>query len=147
MKTTNNSRRPLSVPVVDIFIILLILIGITLSVVRLTDANEASKQSQYRVDLVIKDTNGNAMRVSNGTELYFDDGTPMGTAKLFGSSIYDVGTVSTYNASVLINAEHRRDALYCGEIPLLIGSEITLHSEKTYMTATVVSWSEIGDDN
>ncbi len=147
MKNNNRSRKYLSVPIVDIFIISLILAGIILGAVKLFYDSGVNDGKQYRVDVIIKDTDGNAMRVSNGTELYFEDGTTMGTAKLFGSSIYDTAQLTTFNASILIYGERRPDALYCNGIPLLIGNEITLHSKSTAMTAVIVSWSEIGDDN
>ena len=147
MKNNNNSRKYLSVPIVDVFIILLILAGVILGALKLFYANGDNGNKQYRVDVIIKDADGNAMRVSNGTALYFEDGTVMGTAKLFGSNIYDTSQLTTFNASVLINGDRRPDALYCGGVPLLIGDEITLHSKNAVMTAVIVSWSEIGDDN
>ncbi len=146
MKINNKPRRQISVPIVDIFIILLIIAGVAFGAVKLVDRSGGAQLQQYRVDVVLKDSDGNAMRVSNGTTLYFEDGTTFGTAKLFGSSIYTGTTASTFNASVLIRAERRPDALYCEGKPLLIGSEIKLHSKSTELVAIVVSWSEIGDD-
>lgn len=147
MKNNNKTHKPISMPIVDIIIILFILTAVALGAAKLVRDSQNADGRQYRVDVIIKDSEGNAMRVSNGTTLYFEDGTVMGTAKLFGSNVYDSSKLTTFNASILINGNRQPDALYCSDKPLLIGDEISLHSKTAAMTAVIVSWSEIGDDD
>ncbi|GEM_PF-6120187 len=143
MKNTNN-RKGLSIPVIDIIIVVIIVCGIAAGVIGASERGNGTVSGEYRIDLMLYDANGEKIRLSDGSLLYFDDGSLLGTTKKFESTAYASGS-EKYNASVFAYASDKPDALYCGNVPLPVGSKITLHTKTTSLTAEVIGWSAIGE--